>query len=102
MNNPYSKNIQSHIAGLADLIFKTFRFGVIAISGGETLFNIFEMLGIKKLKVIDSISHAIEVNQANSKFGNIIIVSKGVSIKTINVFKEILDCFNTNNNGENK
>ncbi len=65
----------------------------MTVFGGDTLLNICSKLGIKKIRVIDQISLATEVGISESKFGKLIIISKGGSVGNINIIPKIIEYF---------
>ena len=88
-----SENIQRYLGDFIELIFERIGQKVISVFGGDTLFNICNMLKIKKLNVRDKISPAVGVSQADSNFGDLIVVSKGGSVGEFNVIEKIINYF---------
>ena len=88
-----SENIQRYLTDFTELVFKKIGQETLSVFGGDTLFNICNMLKIKKLKVRDKISPAVEISQADSKFGDLIVVSKGGSVGEFTVIEKIINYF---------
>ena len=88
-----SENIQRYLGDFIELVFERIGQKIISVFGGDTLFNICNMLKIKKLNVRDKISPAVGVSQADSNFGDLIVVSKGGSVGEFNVIEKIINYF---------
>lgn len=93
-NNKYSSfKIQNYFENLIELILKRTKYGIIAVFGGDTLFNICNKLEIKKLTILDQISPVVEVSITESKFGKLMVISKGGSVGSKNIIYRILNYF---------